>query len=170
MHKCKNIAVTGPKGSGKSTLSRRLISQSGLPCCGFEARRYQVTEQGPLYEMVDLLSGSAMPISHLTQAGIRGMPESFDGFGAELLENLLRCPEPLVLLDEIGRFERNSPRFLQALEAVLDSTKTVIAVLKQEALPHIQAIKARPDTLVVDLSLCSREEAYTLAQNWLNQL
>ncbi len=162
MHKCKNIAITGAKGRGKSTLARLLVTRLGQPCCGFETRRYGVTDQGPLYEMVDLLTGSAAPISRLTEEGIRGIPESFEGFGAELLENLLRCPEPLVLLDEIGRFERTSARFLAALDRVLDSPKPVIAVLKQEALPHIGAIKARADTLVVDLDTVSREEAYAL--------
>ena len=65
---------------------------------------------------------------------------------------------PVLLLDEIGRFERHSRAFLDAVTDALDGEKMVVAVLKEE-LPHICAIREREDGLLVDLDIHSREQA-----------
>ncbi len=170
MHRYKNIAVTGEKGAGKSTLCAWLLERMGLRWAGFQTVRYAVADAGPLYELVDILTGEGVPISELRDGGIRGIPGSFDTFGAACLRRAAASDAPVLLLDEIGRFERSSRVFLSGVSAVLDGEKTVIAVLKQEALPHIQAIRARPDTLVVDLDLLGKEEARKLLNTWLGKL
>ncbi len=170
MHRYKNIAITGARGAGKSTLAMWLLEQLGLPWTGFQTERIAMTDAGPLYALVEVATGRAAPISQRLPEGIRGIPESFDGFGLQVLRGVLAASAPVVLLDEIGRFERNSPGFLAGLEDILDSSKTVIAVLKQEQLPHIRKIRSRPDTLVVDLDLCSRAEAREALKKWLENL
>ncbi len=169
MNPYKNIAITGRKGAGKSTLARWLAEQLEWDCAGFETVRYDMTSVGPLYEMKDLLTGESMPISELTDRGIQGIPSVFEGFGVALLNRAAESEAP-VLLDEIGRFERGSEGFLQGISRVLDSEKRVIAVLKQEDLPHIAYIKARRDTLLVDLDAVSREEGRRILANWMKKL
>ncbi len=168
MTEYKNIALTGARQAGKSTLANRLLE--GLPHAGFRTTVYARTAAGPLYQLTDILTGQATPISRLTQEGIRGIPEAFENAGVNCLEKALLRQASVVLLDEIGRFERNSPAFLRAVDRVLDSPKRVIAVLKKEQLDHIAAISARKDTLVVDLDVCGREAAWKIADQWLQNL
>ncbi len=170
MYRYKNVVLTGAKQAGKSTLARWLVEQLGRACAGFETVRYDMTPLGPLYEMKDIRTGDSTPISELTAWGIRGIPDAFEGFGAALLNRVMESEAPVVLLDEIGRFERSSERFLQGLYELLDSEKTVIAVLKQEELPHIARIKARQDTLLIDLDAISREEGRGILKNWKKML
>ncbi len=169
MHRFKNIAITGEKQAGKSTLARWLLEQLSSPSAGFQTVRYDVTAAGPLYALEELTTGERAPISHLTEAGIRGIPENFDGFGKDAVARAAASPDAVILLDEIGRFERCSECFLAAVAAALDSEKTVIAVLKKEELPHIAAIKGRPDTLVIDLDEVSRAQAKDILTQWLRK-
>ncbi len=166
MTNCKNLAITGAKQAGKTTLANRLLQSLGLPYGGFRTTVYHRTAVGPLYQLTDVSTGQAAPISRLTEKGIRGIPETFDHLGVRCLQGALRDEVPLLLLDEIGRFERNSDRFLAAVTQALDSPKRVIAVLKKEDLPHIAAICARPDTLVVDLDECTGGEAQQIVDKW----
>ncbi len=167
MYRYKNVAITGERGAGKSTLAAWLLQTLGLPCAGFRTLRYAVTPAGPLYELVDIRTSERAPISELSDGAICGISTTFDGFGVRILE---RADAPVLLLDEIGRFERNSEAFLRAVHAALDSPKTVIAVLKKEDLPHIQQIKARSDTFLIDLDTCSRERARDLLRAWQEML
>ncbi len=167
MHRYKNIAVTGEKGAGKSTLAAWLLEKLGKSYGGFRTERCRVTEAGPIYDMVDIRSGERRPISRVCQGAIRGIPETFGDFGVKCLVDCLSSGDPVLLLDEIGRFERSSQAFLRTVWSVLDSEKTVIAVLKKEELPHIAAIKARPDTLVIDLDEAGRAGARQRLAQWL---
>ncbi len=167
METWKNIAITGARQAGKSTLAHRLLEQLELPCDGFHTTVYDRTEMGPLYQLTDIRTGRSAPISRLAQGRICGIPETFETVGVRCLERALLGERAVLLLDEIGRFERNSPLFLRAVTRVLDSPKRVIAVLKKEDLPHIAAIRARKDTLVVDLDVCGRAAAWELADQWL---
>ncbi len=170
MHRYKNVAITGAKGAGKSTLARWLLEQRMIPYAGFQTVRYDTTPVGPLYELRDILTGWGTPISELTDEGIRGIPSAFEGVGVLTLERAIGSAAPVLLLDEIGRFERSSDGFLRAVFAALDSEKTVIAVLKQEDLPYIQQIKVRADTLLIDLDQCGREQAREILGNWMENL
>ncbi len=169
MYSHKNIAITGAKDAGKSTLARWLLEQISRTYAGFRTVPYALTPAGPLYALEDLATGEQTPISRLTAEGIRGIPESFDGFGKNVVARSLAAPAEVILLDEIGRFERYSVGFLAAVELALNSEKPVIAVLKKESLPHIDAIKSRRDTLVIDLDDVSRAQARNILTQWLGK-
>ncbi len=167
MHKYKNVAITGAKGAGKSTLARWLLQQRADTYAGFQTVCYAMTSVGPLYALEELTSGKAAPISRLTADGIRGIPENFEGFGKDVVLRAVESPAEILLLDEIGRFERNSPGFLQAVTMALESNKPVIAILKQEPIPHIQEIRNREDTLFLDLNLLGRDRARAALKEWI---
>lgn len=155
----KNIFITGARGAGKSTLARWLLGKMGLPYAGFQTVVIDRTYAGPVYAMEELLTGKSVPISRLTPEGIRGIGAAFDTFGVQVMRRGLSSSAPVLLLDEIGRFERNSSPFLDAVTDALDGEKMVVAVLKKEELPHICAIRERQDGLLVDLDIQSREQA-----------
>ncbi len=166
MERYKNLALTGARQAGKSTLAEHLLTCLDLPYGGFRTTVYARTAAGPLYQLTDVITGETEPISHLTEEGIRGISAAFDGLGVRCLEGALRSDAPLLLLDEVGRFERNSPLFLQAVTRALDSPKRVILVLKKEELPYIADIRAREDTLVIDLDTAGRKRSCETVDKW----
>lgn len=155
----KNILITGARGTGKSTLARWLLGELGLPYAGFQTVAIDRTWAGPVYAMEELLTGNSVPISRLTPEGIRGIGAAFDSFGVQVIRRGLSSSAPVLLLDEVGRFERHSRPFLDAVTDALDGEKMVVAVLKKEELPHICAIRERQDSLLMDLDIQSREQA-----------
>ena len=76
----------------------------------------------------------------------------------KLLENLdLRhSPSHLVILDEIGKMECLSPRFIQEVEALLDSSKMLIATVALKGGGFPATVRSRPDCHVVTVTLSNR--------------
>lgn len=155
-----HLVITGVRQIGKSTLANRYLAKRGVEYAGYRTKVREQTAVGPIYEMEELLTGRREPISRLDGTRIVGVPETFDGFGAEVIHRAAASETPILLLDEIGRFERNSPRFLSAVEQSFSRGQQVVAVLKQENLPYLDVIKARGDVLLVDLDTMTREAAW----------
>lgn len=86
---------------------------------------------GPIYALKAFPPGKQKPISCYKDGMIQAVPNTFDTLGADCLRRAIESPEPIILMDEIGRFEKNSTSFLSAIHAVLNSEKTVIAVVKK---------------------------------------
>ena len=76
----------------------------------------------------------------------------------KLLEtlDLRHSPSRVVILDEIGKMECLSQRFIQEVEALLDSSKMVIATVALKGGGFPAAVKNRPDCLVVTVNLHNR--------------
>lgn len=160
----RHLVITGVRQIGKSTLANRYLAERGVEYAGYRTKVREWTAVGPIYEMEELLTGQRQPISRLDGDKIVGIAETFDEFGAEVVRRGIASDAPVLLLDEIGRFERSSPRFLSALMESFSGKQQVVAVLKQEKLPYLDAIKAREDILLVDLDTMPREAAWELVR------
>lgn len=154
-----NILITGRPGSGKSTLSRYLLEGFHLPWTGYQTMKIDSCPAGPIYALKAFPSGEQKPISCYKDGMIQAVPDTFDTLGADCLHGALESPEPIILMDEIGRFEKNSTSFLSAIHAVLNSEKTVIAVVKKESLPHLDQLRSTEGAILIDLDECSPEKA-----------
>lgn len=163
----RHLVITGARTIGKSTLADRYLAERGAHFAGYRTKVREQTVVGPIYELEELVSGKRQPISRLEGDHIAGIPETFDTFGAEVIRRGIASGAPVLLLDEIGRFERNSLRFLLAVMEAFSEVQQVVAVLKQENLPHIEAIKAREDILLVDMDTMTREDAWKLVREEL---
>lgn len=160
----RHLVITGVRQIGKSTLANRYLTACGMEYAGYRTKVRARTKVGPIYEMEELLTGKRQPISRVDGDHIVGIPETFEKFGAAVIRRGIASDAPVLLLDEIGRFERNSPEFLSALTESFSERQQVVAVLKQENLPHIEAIKAREDILLVDMDTMTREAAWKLVR------
>lgn len=61
------------------------------------------------------------------------------------------------MVDEIGRMELFSERFRTAVLSALDGGKPVLATVMAHADPFVDALKARADVRVVELTAENRE-------------
>ncbi len=153
------ILITGRPGAGKSTLARWVLGRLGRPWAGYRTLLAGRCPAGPLFALHACPGGQAAPISRWEEGAIRPAPDGFEGLGVACLKRALEGPEPLVLLDEIGRFEQGCPAFLREIDRVLHSEKIVVAVLKKEPLPYLEEWQRLEGALLLDLDQISPQEA-----------
>lgn len=159
-----HLLITGARQRGKSTLANRYLTARGLSYAGYRTKVREQTEVGPVYEMQDLRTGECRPISRREGDRMVGIPKTFDSFGTKVIRDASASDAPILLLDEIGRFERSSGRFLAAIDEAFSEVQQVVAVLKQEELPYLESMKVRTDVCLVDLDVLTREEAWERIQ------
>ena len=140
--------IVGARHVGKSTLIRRVIEAAGRPVYGFETvkeDRLEDAELGsPIYiypaggartRSEDNLVGYCKDRHPLTYA------KTFDRWAERISDPPAGC---IVLLDEIGFMESESPRFCDALMRLLDGDTPVIAAVKHNSTPFLDAVKQHP--------------------------
>lgn len=168
----KNVLLTGDPACGKTTLVRRVIEQlSDLRLAGFYTR--EIRRQGKRlgFEAVGL-SGSRAVLAHVVfRSGLRvgryGVQlEQFD----ELIHEELRRPPDevdLYVIDEIGKMECYSDRFVQTVQTLLDGPLPLLGTVGQRGRGFIEQVKRRSDVRVVLVTAENREQ---LVKGIANQL
>ena len=63
----------------------------------------------------------------------------------------------LVVIDEIGPMEIRSAIFREAVNEALDSEVPILATISARSLPFTDAIKSRPDVMLIDVRPDNRE-------------
>lgn len=157
----RHLLLTGLPGVGKTTLIKQLVdSLTASHPDGFftqEIRDDKGVRKG--FELVTL-DGRHQLLSHVTLPG----PFRVGRYGVDLagFEKLLETidlrhsPSGVVILDEIGKMECLSRRFIQEVEALLDSSKMVIATVALKGVGFPAKVKNRPDCQMVTVSLNNR--------------
>ena len=153
-----NIFITGQRNKGKSTLVKEIVEFFQWDIAGYQTIPYQNHGIGWSYCMQNIMTQEQMPISCFCHGHMQGLSETFDTFGVECLKMAIQS-QRVVVMDEIGRFERHSIQFLSMIHTLLDSSCLVLAVLKAEPIDYIESMKKRTDSLVVDLDQISYHEA-----------
>ena len=132
----KHLFLTGEKQVGKSTLLRRLIETRALPCAGFETQPFSLNGERrgfTLHGRVDMPPYENDCICCARIGEKRSVPvlSVFDENGVRILQKSLSSPAPYILMDELGRLERQAEAFIHEIYACLDSDKRVIGVLQK---------------------------------------
>lgn len=159
----RHVFVTGEKGVGKSTLLRRLLAERGLACAGFETRLLMRDGQRrgfTLHGFVEMPPWENDCIVSVRMAERKSVPvlPVFNENGVKMLQKSLEAPAPCVLMDELGKLEREADAFCAQVLRVLDSPKRVLGVLQQCEAPLLSAIRARTDVTVLTVTADNRDE------------
>jgi nucleoside-triphosphatase len=75
----------------------------------------------------------------------------------------------VVVIDEIGKMELFSTAFREAVLAGLDSSKAVIGTITLARSPWVEALKARPDVTLLEVTAANRSACPGLILAWLQQ-
>jgi len=157
----RHLLLTGLPGVGKTTLIKQLAdSLAAYHPDGFftqEIRDDKGARKG--FELITLDDRRQL-LAHVNLPG----PFRVGRYGVDLagFEQLLETidlrhsPSRMVILDEIGKMECLSQRFIQEVEALLDSSKMVIATVALKGGGFPAKVKNRPDCRVVTVSLNNR--------------
>ena len=113
-------------------------------------------EPGRAVLLRETATGAEMPVGRFDPAlpgpenRMRPLPQGFLALGGPALGRCAQAAGEWVMIDEIGYLETACPPYTAALTALMDQKRLLAAVRKQD-LPFLQALLRRADVFAVDL-------------------
>ncbi|MDR0862535.1 MAG: nucleoside-triphosphatase [Oscillospiraceae bacterium] len=157
----RHIFLTGEIQIGKSTALRRFLLQSGMTADGFMSHIVDTADGTRTlylarYDSVFGETESQVAARVTPPDGFTVRTDVFDAFGADIIARAGN--RDLIIMDELGRMEEQAERFKAAVFRKLDSReKRVIGVVKQVQTPFLDAVRARPDVRVIEVTRNNRD-------------
>lgn len=166
-----HVFLTGERRSGKSWAVKEIVRQLNMPLQGFISD-FLPGEHGMQLFMMPAAQPGLMDEAHLVAHRVgdrmQAIPDRFEAVGVPLLEEAMRHPEALILMDECGHLEKQSEAFQQAIQRCLDGRTPVLGVLRKGQAWH-DAIRQHPHVCVLELTEENREAIVPQAIALLNQ-
>lgn len=174
MEKVKHALIVGRQGAGKSTLIRRVTSELDRPVFGFETKRKPELADSELGDPIYIRAWGE-PWSH-TEKNLMGYCknkrfQTLSGAFDRYAERLTR-PVPsgsLICFDEIGFMESQEERFCRAILARLGGDIPVLAAVKHNDFPFLNAVRAHENCRCFFLTEDNREQTYREVLAFLRQ-
>jgi nucleoside-triphosphatase len=159
-----HILITGLPGSGKTTLFRRLLDEwQHLNPVGFYTAEIREGKSRRGFELCSL-DGRSGTLAHVNlRTGYRVGKYGVDvnGFEAFLAELPLGVPQTgLVMIDEIGKMECLSDRFIEIVKAVFDSDRRLVATIARKGGGLIAQLKKRTDVQLFVLTSQNQDSLF----------
>ena len=147
----KHILLTGRVQVGKSTALRKFLENSGLSADG--VRTYWRDRDTLLIEPFE---GGESMVAAVTDGEYRkAKKEAFD-YGAEIIGNSGK--RDVIVLDELGRLERCSDKFMDAVFEKLRGKKRVLGVIKPESNHFLDKIREMPNLVILEVTEENRDD------------
>jgi nucleoside-triphosphatase len=155
------ILLTGPPQCGKTTVVQKVLARWPGKAAGFYTR--EVRQQGIRlgFEIVTLAGATAL-LSHVDFPG----PYRVGKYGVNL-ENFHRVALPalavgpgvgLIVVDEVGKMECLSARFVAAMESLWRQPVPLLVTVAEKGGGLIAALKGKPDKTLFTVTLANRDE------------
>lgn len=166
-----HILLTGLPGVGKTTLIRELAKRlADYQPAGFYTE--EIRDRGSrLGFRLETLDGRRGILAHRDdrspyRVGRYGV--DVDGFERLLAElGLSRVSARVILIDEIGKMECCSKRFIEEVTTLLDSSRMVVATIALKGEGFIRQVKQRPDCRLITVTVDNR---YVLGDRLLEEV
>jgi nucleoside-triphosphatase len=169
----KNLFITGPPRSGKTTLIKKLcgIDSFKQACGGFYTEETREEEERSGFKIVTvpegktgLLAKKGLPSSH--KVGLYGVNiAALEEIGCRAMIHSLREGK-IILVDEIGKMELHSIKFKHTLVEGLDSSCKVLATIMERPNAFADKIKRRPDVQLLHLRRETSGEVFKAVKEW----
>lgn len=149
----KNIFITGERGIGKSTLLEKIIKNVDCSIGGFIQEKI-FTDKTTCFNVVSLYNlkdSYTIGIYHREKDVLYSDMNVFNIISKNILLKSLG-DRKLIILDELGFMEENSPLFKDTIIKILNCDIPVLGVLKECDTNFIQQIKMREDVNVIRIN------------------
>jgi nucleoside-triphosphatase len=166
------LLLTGAPGAGKTTAIRRLAERlAGARLRGFTTKEIRVSGERVGFRL-ETFDGRSATLSHVDLCSA----DRIGKYGVDLqaldaIVDSALVPVPTAdaihLVDEIGRMECLSPRFVAAMTALLDSGSPLVATVAARGGGFIERVKRRRDVEVWPVTRATRDDLPERAHEWL---
>jgi nucleoside-triphosphatase len=155
------LLVTGAPGSGKTTLVRKAAEElADLRLAGFTTEEIREGGRRVGFRIVPFGSRGRI-LAHVDFAG----PARVGRYGVDVaaidaVAAKSLAPDPAVelyVIDEIGKMECFSERFVASMRALLDSDRRVLATIARRGAGFIAEVKQRRDAELWEVTARSRD-------------
>lgn len=165
------LLLTGIPGIGKTTVIRRVAEQlAGRPLGGFYTEEMRAAGERRGFRLLGF-DGSARVLAHVDfRGGPRISRYGVDVAALDAAADTLLAPRPEVavyLVDEIGKMECLSPRFVAAMRRLLEAPAPVIATVAVKGSGFIAEVKGRPGVVVWQITRENRDAMPKRILAWL---
>jgi len=160
----KNILITGLPGIGKTTLIKQLVYElARYSPVGFYTEEIRQEDERKGFQLVSL-NGKRSILAHALHVLIdspyrigkyRVDVSAFDSFLDSL--SLSEPEEGIIIIDEIGKMECLSIKFVRAVQELLDSKNIIIATIAHTDGGIKGRIKERDDVRLFRMNLENRD-------------
>ncbi len=155
------LLLTGVPGVGKTTLVRRVAARlGGLRVAGFTTEEIRERGRRLGFRIVDFEARDRI-MAHVDLPGLARVGRyGVDVAAIEAIATTSLAPDPAVdlyVVDEIGKMECLSEGFVEALRALLDSDRRVLATIARKGGGFIAEVKRRPDAELWEVTARNRE-------------
>lgn len=156
----RRIILTGPPQCGKTTVVRAVAARLGGGAAGFYTQEVREAGRRVGFEIVTLAGERAL-LSHVDFSG----PERVGKYGVSLT-NLHRVALPamevqpgvdLIIIDEVGKMECLSARFVQAVERLWEGPVALLVTVGEKGGGLMQRLRERPEALVITVTPANRD-------------
>ncbi len=168
------ILVTGRPGCGKTTLVEKVARRFAAEAGGFLTREMRDEKGVRLGFRIVTLDGRTATLAHVgfpsrVRVGRYGVDlEALENVAVAALREALRSKR-LVVVDEIGKMEMASEGFRSAVLEALDSPCAVLATIHAHRHPFTDAVKARRDVRLAELTPANRDRLAEAIEGWLRR-
>jgi len=157
----KHIFLTGEKQIGKSTILSSIIEMYRDEIVGFQTMPFLIGRVKKGYYMHNFKKmenvPNDMPISiRIGEKNTVPVTESFDKVGTLILKTA-RGQNGIMIMDELGKMEREAYTFQREVFQCLDTEQIVVGVLQKTSQKFIQSIKNRTDVIVYEVTKENRD-------------
>jgi nucleoside-triphosphatase len=155
----KNIFVTGPPSSGKTTVIKKVIQMLTVPAKGFytEEERINNKRVGFLMRTLDGKKGYLAHQDISSEYHIRRYGVSMANIDSIAIPAITPNGEQVIILDEIGKMECFSQKFIAAAKQALDSPSIVVGTITLGGSGFILEVKQRSDIEIMEVTLENRD-------------
>lgn len=157
-----NYFLVGRPGVGKTTVLRQIAQRlTAVRIGGFFTQEIRAGGARVGFR-VETFSGLSATLAHVARqqgprVGKYGVDlATFERIGVAGLEQAIEQAD-VILVDEIGKMELFSQRFRQAIVVALDSDKPVLATVMARPDPFVDALKARADVRLLEVTPLNRD-------------